>query len=848
MAALGGPSDAATRTFVGDGEMQTRCRALDWSATPLGPVDGWPSALGTAVRTCLESPFPTCLWCGAAAALVYNDAYRRVLGAKHPRALGRPGAEVWAEIWDDIAPMFASMRAGGPSVYLEDAPFVVQRAGGREDVWFTYSLSAVRDDAGTIVAFLNVVSETTSRILGERELVAARAAAERAGARLREVFALAPAFLAVLRGEQHVFEYVNDAYLRLVGQRDIAGKPLAEALPEVRAQGFVELLDDVRATGTPFVGHERLVKLARSPGAPLEERFVDFVYQPLQESNGVTRIVAHGSDVTEQVRARRDVQRLLAASERARQDLQAANAQLEAQAAELAAVNRQLQESAAELEERTEAAEHERRRVERVFDSISDAFFTVDRDWRFTYVNDRAQQVLARRREELLGRNLWQEFGAARGSAFEREYHHAMATRTPVVFEEHYAPLDLRVEVRAYPSDEGLAVYFQDITGRHRAVRALAESEARFRAVQDVSPDASLLARAVRDAEGRIVDFLFTYANEAAQRILMGGPEPVVGRTMREAFPESVVAGRLDVYARVVETGETWQQDVYYRRGPVEHGLRATAVKVGDGMHLGAIDLSERIRAEAEREQLLAEAERARAEAEEANRAKSQFLTTMSHELRTPLNAIGGYADLLLMGVRGELAAAQRQDVERMRRSGQHLLVLINDILNFARLEAGQVELHVRDLPVATLLDGLEDLIRPQVAARSIRYRHGGCDAALRMRADAERTRQILLNLLANAVKFTAPGGEVSLACEAAAERVFVHVHDSGRGIPADQLERVFDPFVQVDRQLTPTSQQGVGLGLAISRDLAASMGGTLSVVSTVGVGSTFTLALPRAI
>jgi signal transduction histidine kinase len=220
----------------------------------------------------------------------------------------------------------------------------------------------------------------------------------------------------------------------------------------------------------------------------------------------------------------------------------------------------------------------------------------------------------------------------------------------------------------------------------------------------------------------------------------------------------------------------------------------------------------------------------------------------MSHELRTPLNAIGGYADLLLLGVRGELAAAQRQDVERMRRSGQHLLVLINDILNFARLEAGQVELHVRDLPVATLLDGLEDLIRPQVAARSIRYRHGGCDAALRMRADAERTRQILLNLLANAVKFTAPGGEVSLACEAAAERVFVHVHDSGRGIPADQLERVFDPFVQVDRQLTPTSQQGVGLGLAISRDLAASMGGTLSVVSTVGVGSTFTLALPRAI
>jgi signal transduction histidine kinase len=271
-----------------------------------------------------------------------------------------------------------------------------------------------------------------------------------------------------------------------------------------------------------------------------------------------------------------------------------------------------------------------------------------------------------------------------------------------------------------------------------------------------------------------------------------------------------------------------------------------TAVKVGDGVHISAADLSERIQAETERERLLADAQRARAEAEEANRAKSQFLATMSHELRTPLNAIAGYADLLLLGIRGDLLPGQREDVERMKRSGQHLLGLINDILNFAKLEAGQVEYNFSDVAVVPLLAGLEDLVRPQVATKGVRYSRDECDESLQVRADPEKMGQILINLLTNAVKFTAPGGEVALLCEADGENVRLHVRDTGRGIPAAQLESVFDPFVQVDRQLTPSSQQGVGLGLAISRDLARGMGGELTAVSALGEGSTFTLVLPR--
>jgi signal transduction histidine kinase len=249
----------------------------------------------------------------------------------------------------------------------------------------------------------------------------------------------------------------------------------------------------------------------------------------------------------------------------------------------------------------------------------------------------------------------------------------------------------------------------------------------------------------------------------------------------------------------------------------------------------------------------LVEAERAaRSEAEAANRAKSEFLTTMSHELRTPLNAIGGYAELLELGVRGPVTEHQQADLARIRRANQHLTGLVTDILNFARIDAGQVEFRVADVDLAVVLADVEPLVGPQFVARGIAFGQDGCAPGAPgvphlVRADPEKLRQILINLLTNAVKFTEAGGRVELACEtdAAAGLLRVHVTDTGRGIPADQLAHVFAPFVQVDRHRTLESQQGVGLGLSISRDLARGMGGDLTVESTLGMGSTFTVTLP---
>lgn len=239
--------------------------------------------------------------------------------------------------------------------------------------------------------------------------------------------------------------------------------------------------------------------------------------------------------------------------------------------------------------------------------------------------------------------------------------------------------------------------------------------------------------------------------------------------------------------------------------------------------------------------------EAARISADDANRAKSDFLAVMSHELRTPLNAIAGYVDLLDLGLRGPINDQQRNDLERIRRAQRLLLRRINDVLNFAKLEAGHVEFESSDIKVADLLSSVEPLVAPQVAAKGVRFECAPCDPVLSVHADSEKVLQALLNLVVNAVKFTPAGGEVHLSAIPVSEKLAsIFVRDTGVGIPADKLQRIFDPFVQVDTRPN-REHEGTGLGLAISRDLIERMSGELSVESVLGKGSTFRMTLPRA-
>ncbi|CAN5591945.1 hypothetical protein BH09GEM1_BH09GEM1_34460 [soil metagenome] len=250
--------------------------------------------------------------------------------------------------------------------------------------------------------------------------------------------------------------------------------------------------------------------------------------------------------------------------------------------------------------------------------------------------------------------------------------------------------------------------------------------------------------------------------------------------------------------------------------------------------------LTERLREQA------AELEQRRVEAENANKAKGSFLAAMSHELRTPLNAIGGYAELLEMGITGPVTPAQIEQIHRIRVSQQHLLRVINDILNFSRIEAARISYDITNVVMHEVTESVALMIDGQARRKGIVFEHTFCPPDLVARADRAKVQQVILNLLSNALKFTPANGSVTLTCRLLGGELLVDVEDTGAGIPVGKLEAVFEPFVQVERTLT-SDHEGTGLGLAISRELARAMHGDVTVQSVLGVGSTFTLHLPLA-
>jgi len=431
----------------------------------------------------------------------------------------------------------------------------------------------------------------------------------------------------------------------------------------------------------------------------------------------------------------------------------------------------------------------------------------------------------------------------------------------------------------------GFAKVTRDLTERREAEEALRESEERFRLLVEGVRDYAIF---MLDPTGRIATW-----NEGAERIKGYRAKEIIGRHFSEFYGaddkashkpehELEVASRTGKYEeegwRVRRNGERFwasvlitairnksgelvgfakiTRDLTERRASeernLEHARRLAAQEAarreGEVREEELRELAGQLRQQAAAlTARTSEAEEAHQHANEANRAKTQFLAAMSHELRTPLNAIGGYTDLLAMGLSGPITPQQTEQLDRIRRSQQHLLGIINDILNFSRIEAGQLTYDIAPIAVRDVAESVTQMMMPQARVKRVRLDDEGCRTDAMVSADRSKMEQIVINLVSNAVKFTESGGTITLSCEMASkDRVVLIVRDTGSGIPADKLDAIFEPFVQIGRTLTNT-REGAGLGLAISRDLARAMGGDITADSRLGVGSEFRLILPAA-
>lgn len=508
---------------------------------------------------------------------------------------------------------------------------------------------------------------------------------------------------------------------------------------------------------------------------------------------------------------------------------------------------------AAEFVRRPEAAQTDETGLYRLLvDSVSDyAIFALDPDGRVLSWNSGAARFKGYEASEIVGKHFSTFYAPEDIAAGKPTRLLRLAAEHGHVEDEGWRVRKggtrfwASVTITALRDDRGVLVGYakvtRDLTERRQAEERLRASEERFRLIVQSIRDYGIV---MLDQGGYVVSW-----NSGAERIKGYGAGEIIGRHFSAFYSvEDVAAGRPMRELEVAEREGHYEEDGWRVRQDGSlfwANIVITPLRNDRGALIGFVSITRDLTEQrAAQQRAIADARRI-AEVEAANRAKSEFLAAMSHELRTPLNAIGGYAELVEMGVGGPITEQQREYIDRIRSAQQHLLTLINDLLNYSRIEAGQVAYEMEPVQLHGLVEPVMALVLPQAARKQIDLRHGPCADDVIAQADRVKVEQIVLNLLSNAVKFTPARGSVMARCFSRGDRAHIAIVDTGPGVPENQREAIFEPFVQLGRSLT-SLQEGTGLGLAISRDLARAMGGDVSVAPRPGGGSIFTLSLRK--
>jgi PAS domain S-box-containing protein len=837
--------------IVGGGMMGEAVRQHDWSLTPLGPLSDWTPALRSSLNLMLNSHFPMFFAWGDDLTFIYNDAYAPILVAKHPSALGRPFALIWADIWSDLDPL-VRRALQGEATYHENLPLTMLRRGFPELTYFTFSYSPAFDDHGEIRGMFCACTETTA-------FVREQAAKEVEQRRLREYFEQAPGFMALLSGPEHVFELTNAAYVRLVGERDLIGKSVRDALPEVEGQGFFDLLDQVFATGEAYVGKRLLVDIKPDPTGSPERRWLDFVYQPIRDGLGnVTGIFVEGTDVTEAYQfeqaLRRSEQRLLLAQKAGRVgsfELKPAEGVVYISdqfcelwglpAVEFMPVQQIMKVIVPEDRPRIDtgnaslpegALEYVEYRIRRP-DTGEIRWIgrrgEVIRENGEIYYGGVVYDVTERRRieEQLLAeRELLQRLNRI-GASIGAELDVARLVRNVIdegveltraafggfVYKQtnaegesqmHYALSGL--DVGSWPTAldaHALELAFQG----DQIVRSL--DVAADPNVGKNAPGLALLAAHIQVRSYLAVPVISRSA-EVLGGIFFGHPDPNVF----DERSEGLMSGLAGQVATAMDNARLF-----------------------DAVQRSNAELEHRVRV---RTQELSDAQDALRQAQKME-AIGQLTGGIAHDFNNMLAVISGSLELL-MKRSGTLDARARRYIDTAAEGANRAAQLTQRLLSFARQQPLQPEPTQCNTLVRSMLDLLGRSMGPQVelCAR--------LDPDLWwVEVDLNQIENVLLNLAVNA-----RDGRVTIKTEnavvasghpelQAGDYVIIRLSDTGEGMPPDVARKAFDPFFT-----TKEVGKGTGLGLSQAYGFAKQSRGHIEIQSQLGEGTTVSIYMPR--
>ncbi len=849
-------SDAAA-LFAGPGEVRSLARGLDWAKTHLGPTSDWSPALRTMARSIFDSPFPTCLWSGPQYVLIYNDSYRRILAAKHPAALGQPGSTVWAEIWDELKSQFDEVRAGGSSFYFEDAPFVMARldGGGTETAWFNYSLSALRDEDGTVAAVLNITPETTARVILERRLTEEQTALATSEERLR---------LAVDNADVGLWDVdlVNNRLIWPARTKAMFG--ISDDVP-VTMDDFYNGLhsDDRHATTAAFL----------AAADPEQRTLYDVEYRTIGKEDGVERwVAAKGRGVFD-------------ASGRC---LRVTGTALEITSRKAAEIRRNalvdLTQSIRDLKEPADIAYAAAEVLGRTMGSTRVGYSAVDhdaetlhtdRDWTAPGVDTLAGTLSLRDYGSFIDSLKRGEFAVindvrtdARTTGLAAEALEAKSTRAfvnaPVLEQGRLVAVFFVNHGEKRNWSEGDVTLIREFAERTRTAverargeHALRESEIRLRELNETL-EAQVEARsAERDRLWNLSQDMLARADYTG---MMSAVSPawtqVLGWSERELLTRGYATfmhpddepPTLEAIGRMAQTGQPtrFENRISTKEGSWKH-IEWTVAPERDGVNFIAVgrDLSHVKAREAE----LAQAQEALRQSQKME-AVGQLTGGLAHDFNNLLAGISGSLDLM----QTRMGQGRFNELERYmtgaKGAASRAAALTHRLLAFSRRQT----LEPKPTNVDRLIAGMEDMVRRTVGPETAVEFHGTKDLWSTL-VDPNQLENVLLNLCINARDAMPDGGLISIETDnrtidrlagglrdmPAGEYVSLSVSDNGVGMTPEIVERVFEPFFT-----TKPTGLGTGLGLSMVHGFVNQSGGQVRIHSAVGKGTTVTIFLPR--